>query len=70
MEALMIQMALEIGTTIHQRKEALQGLDIREVLIGRGDDATGSPTFHGSFDVFEQQNKASLFDKADRKAKR
>jgi len=59
-------MALEIRATVHQGKEALQGLYIREVLIGGSDNPASASTFDSGFDIFEQQNKASPLNKADR----
>jgi len=66
MEALVIQMAREIRAPALQCEEAFQGLNVREILIGRGNDTSNSTTLDGCFNIFEQQNQASLLDEADR----
>lgn len=68
-KALVVQMALKIGAPYHKGIKAFQGFYVRKVLIGGGDNPPRTPPLHGGFNVFEQQNKASLFDKADGKGK-
>ena len=68
MEGLIIQVTLKIRTSAGQSKEAFKGFNVREVLIGGRNDFASASTLDGSLYVFEQQNKASLLDKADRKA--
>ena len=69
-EALVIEMTFEIAVLALERKKAFDRLNIGKVLICRGDDTTIRTTFHRGFDILEQQDKASLFDKADRERKR
>ena len=70
MEGLVIQVALEVWASAGKSKESFEGFNVGEVLIcGRNDFASAS-TLDGSLYVFEQQNKASLLDEADREAKR
>ena len=70
MEALIIKMALKIAVLALKRKEALYRLNVGKVLICRGNNAPLRSTFNRRFDIFKQQNKTSLFDKADRERKR
>jgi hypothetical protein len=52
-----------------KRKKALYRFNIGEVLICRGDYTSFCTALNGSLNIFEQQNQASLFYKADRKCK-
>ena len=60
------------GKLVHTTTYVLLGGygNICEILISRSNDPASTSTFHGSLNIFEQQNKASLFDKADRKTER
>jgi hypothetical protein len=69
MEGLVIQVALEVWASAGKSKEAFKGFNVREVLIGGRNDFANASTLDGSLYVFEQQNKASLLNEADRKAK-
>ena len=62
-------MAGKVFASVLKSIEALQRLDIGEILVSRGDQASFCSAFHSSFNIFEQQNKASLLNKADRKIK-
>ena len=67
MEGLVIQVALEVWASAGKSKEAFEGFNVGEVLICGRNDFTSASTLDGGLYVFEQQNKTSLFDKADRK---
>ena len=67
MEALIIKMTLKIGISAHESIKTPQRLDVSKILIGRSDDTSLTTTFQRRFDIFKQQNQASLLDKADRK---
>ena len=69
-EALVIEMTLKIAVLALKRKEALYRLDIGKVLICRGNNTPLRSALNRCFNVLEQQNKTSLFDKADRERKR
>ena len=69
-EALIIEMTLKIAVLALKRKEALYRLDIGKVLICRSNNTPLRTAFNCRLNVLEQQNKTSLFDKADRKRKR
>ena len=68
MERLIIQVTLKIWTSAGQCKKALEGFNVSKILICGRNDFTSTSTLDSSFYVFEQQNKASLLDEADRKA--
>ena len=70
MEALIVEMTLKIAVFALKRKEALYRLDIGKVLICRGNNTPLRSALNRRFDILEQQNKTSLFDKADRERKR
>ena len=70
MEAFVIEMALKIAVLALKRKEAFYRLNIGKVLICRGNNTPLRTAFNRRFNVLEQQNKTSLFDKADRERKR
>ena len=70
MEAFVIEMALKITMLTLKRKEALYRLNVSKVLICRGNNTPLRSTLNRRFNVLEQQNKTSLFDKADRERKR
>jgi hypothetical protein len=69
-EALIIEMTLKIAVLALKRKEALYRLNIGKVLICRGNNTPLRTTLNCCFNIFFQQNKTSLFDKADRERKR
>ena len=69
-EALIIEMTLKIAVLALKRKEALYRLDVGKVLICRGNNTPLRSTLNRRFDIFEQQNKTSFFDEADRESKR
>ena len=70
METLVIEMTFEITVFALKRKEALYRLDVGKILICRGNNTPLRSTFNRRFNVLKQQNKTSLFDKADRECKR
>ena len=65
-EALIIEVTLEIAVLALKCKEALDRFDIGKVLLCRGDNTAFCATFHSRFNILEQQDKASLLDEADR----
>ena len=67
MKTFIIEMAFEIAMLALEREEALDRFDVSEILICRGNDTPIRTAFHRCFDILEQQDKTSLFDKADRK---
>ena len=69
-EAFVIEMTLKIAVLALKRKEALYRLNIGKVLICRGNNTPLRTAFNRCFNILEQQNKTSLFDKADRERKR
>lgn len=69
METLIIEMTLKIGISAHESIKTLQRLDVSKILIGRSDNTSLTAPFHRRFDIFKQQNQASLLDKADQKQK-
>ena len=69
-EALVIEMTFKITVLTLKRKEALYRLNVGKVLICRGNNTPLSTTLNCRLDILEQQNKTSLFDKADRERKR
>ena len=69
-EALIIEMTLKIAVLALKHKEALYRLDIGKVLICRGNNTPLRTALNRRFNVLEQQNKTSFFDKADRERKR
>ena len=70
MEALIIKMTLKIAVLALKRKEALYRLNVGKILICRGNNTPLSTAFNRRLNILEQQNKTSLFDKADRERKR
>jgi hypothetical protein len=70
MEALVIEMTLKVAMLALKRKEALYRLNVGEILICRGNNTPLRSALNRCLDIFEQQNKTSLFDEADRKRKR
>ena len=70
MEALIVEMTLKIAVFALKRKEALYRLNVGKVLICRGNNTPLRTAFNRRFNILEQQNKTSLFDKADRERKR
>ena len=70
MEALIIEVTFKIAVLALKRKEALYRLDIGKVLICRGNNTPLRSALNRRFNILEQQNKTSLFDKADRERKR
>ena len=69
-EAFVIEMTLKIAVLALKRKEALYRLNVGEVLICRGNNTSLRSAFNRRFNILEQQNKTSFFDKADRERKR
>ena len=69
-EALIIEMTLKIAMLALKRKETLYRLNVGKVLICRGNNTPLRTAFNRCFNILEQQNKASLLDKADRERKR
>ena len=69
-EALIIEMTLKIAVLALKRKETFYRLNIGKVLICRGYNTPLRSAFNRCFNILEQQNKTSLFDKADRERKR
>ena len=69
-EAFVIEMTLKIAMLALKRKEALYRLNVGKVLICRGNNTPLRTALNRRFDILEQQNKTSLFDKADRERKR
>ena len=70
MEALVIEVTFKIAVLALKRKEALYRLNVGKVLICRGNNTPPRSALNRCFNIFKQQNKTSLFDKADRKRKR
>ena len=70
MEAFVIEMTLKITVLALKRKEALYRLNVGKVLICRGNNTPLRTALNRCFNILEQQNKTSLFDKADRERKR
>ena len=70
MEALIIKVTFKITVLALKRKEALYRLNIGKILICRGNNAPLRTTLNSRLNIFEQQNKTSLLDKADRERKR
>ena len=70
MEALIVEMTLKIAVLALKRKEALYRLNVGKVLICRGNNTPLRTALNRCFNILEQQNKTSLFDKADRERKR
>ena len=68
-KTLIIKMTFKVIMFALKRKKALYRFNVGEVLICRGDNTSFSSSLNGSFNIFEQQNQASLFYKADRKRK-
>ena len=58
-------MALLIGESAYQSKGTLWRFNVREILIGRGDELPGVATLNNGFDVLDQQNQTTFLDKAD-----
>ena len=69
-EAFVIEMTLKIAVLALKRKEALYRLNVGKVLICRGNNTPLRTALNRRFNVLEQQNKTSFFDKADRERKR
>ena len=69
-KALVIEMTFEITVLALKRKEALYRLNVGKVLICRGNNTPPRSALNRCFNVLEQQNKTSFFDKADRERKR
>ena len=69
-EAFVIEMTLKIAVLALKRKEALYRLNVGKVLICRGNNTPLRSALNRCFNILEQQNKTSLFDKADRERKR
>ena len=69
-EAFVIEMTLKTAVLTLKRKETLYRLNVGKVLICRGNNTPLRSAFNRSFNILEQQNKTSLFDKADRERKR
>ena len=69
-EALVIEMTLKVAVLALKRKEALYRLNVGKVLICRGNNTPLRSALNRCFNIFKQQNKTSLFDKADRERKR
>ena len=69
-EAFVIEMTLKIAVLALKCKEALYRLNIGKVLICRGNNTPLRSALNRRFNILEQQNKTSLFDKADRERKR
>ena len=70
MEALVIEVTFKIAVLALKRKEALYRLNVGKVLICRGNNTPLRSAFNCRLDIFEQQNKPSLFDEANRECKR
>ena len=70
MEAFVIEVTLKIAMLALKRKEALYRLNVGKVLICRGNNAPLRTALNRRLDILEQQNKTSLFYKADRERKR
>ena len=70
MEAFVIEVTLKIAVLALKRKETLYRLDVGKVLICRGNNTPMRTAFNRCFNIFEQQNKTSLFNEADRERKR
>ena len=70
MEALVIEVTFKIAVLALKRKEALYRLNVGEILICRGNNTPLRSALNRRFNIFEQQNKTSLFDEADRERKR
>ena len=69
-EAFVIEMTLKIAMLALKRKEALYRLNVGKILICRGNNTPLRSALNRCFNIFKQQNKTSLFDKADRERKR
>jgi hypothetical protein len=69
-EAFVIEMTLKIAVLALKCKEALYRLNVGKVLICRGNNTPLRSALNCCFNIFEQQNKTSLFDEADRERKR
>ena len=69
-ETFVIEVTFKIAVLALKRKEALYRLNVGKVLIRRGNNTPLRTAFNRCFNVLEQQNKTSLFDKADRERKR
>ena len=70
MEAFVIEVTLKIAVLALKRKEALYRLNISKVLICRGNNTPLRSALNRRLNILDQQNKTSLFDKADRERKR
>ena len=70
MEALVIEVTFKIAVLALKRKEALYRLNVGEILICRGNNTPLRSALNRCFNILEQQNKTSFFDKADRERKR
>ena len=60
-EAFIIKVTFKIAVFTLERKETLNGFDVGEILICRGNYSTIRASFDRCFNISEQQNKASLF---------
>ena len=69
-EAFIVKMAFKITVLTLKRKKALYRLNVCKGQVCRGDNTAFNTTYNSTFYIFEQQNTASLFDKADRECKR
>ena len=69
-ETLVIQMAFEVLASSLKRKEALQRLNISEILIRRRYNPSLGSTLNRRLDVLEQENQPGFLDEAHRKTKR
>jgi hypothetical protein len=67
LEAFIIEVTFKIAVFTLESKETFNGFDVCKILICRGNYSTIRASFDRCFNIFEQQNKASLFYKADRK---
>ena len=70
MKALVIEVTLKIAMLALKRKETLYRLNVGQVLICRGNNTPLRSAFNRRLNILKQQNKTSLFDKADRERKR
>ena len=69
-ETFVIEVTFKIAVLALKRKEALYLLNVGKVLICRGNNTPLRTAFNCRLNILEQQNKTSLFDKADRERKR
>ena len=65
-ETVIVQVTDKVWKPVHHLPENLQGLNVCKVLIGRRDEPSKYTPCKCCLNIFQQQNQASLLDKAYR----